>query len=187
MPPEIEEKFLSELTHEEQDFVQFLQDQFYWIKPQGILEIGSGWGIFTMSALLYTNAIITTIDKQPRQTLPDFDRRIREYGDGRVVFIPGESQKIVPRLSPEKFDFIYIDGSHLYQDVKQDINNCWALLTPRGVMMLDDVFHKHNYDMEDGDNIYGVGRALWEWAKEHGKKITIYPSVHGVAVIGEAI
>ena len=34
----------------------------------------------------------------------------------------------------EKFDLIYIDGSHIYSDVKKDIDSCLSFLKPNGYL-----------------------------------------------------
>jgi predicted O-methyltransferase YrrM len=38
----------------------------------------------------------------------------------------------------DKYDIIYIDGSHEYKDVLNDANNCWKLLNDDGIMIFDD-------------------------------------------------
>ena len=43
---------------------------------------------------------------------------------------------------PGTFDLIYIDGSHVYKDVKRDLDNAWPLLNVGGIMCGDDLEHQ---------------------------------------------
>lgn len=56
------------------------------------------------------------------------------------------------------FDVIYIDASHEYKNVRQDLEAWWPLLRPGGVMFGDDYIV----------GCPGVIRAACEWA-EHVK------------------
>jgi len=42
------------------------------------------------------------------------------------------------KRNKKKFDLIIIDGSHLYKDVKSDIDNCKKLLNENGILIIDD-------------------------------------------------
>ena len=42
------------------------------------------------------------------------------------------------KRNKKKFDLIIIDGSHLYKDVKSDIDNCKNLLNENGILIIDD-------------------------------------------------
>jgi predicted O-methyltransferase YrrM len=78
----------------------------------------------------------------------------------------------------EKFDLVYIDGCHRYQEVKEDLLNCWGKVKKEGVIILDDFFHKHNWTGK-----YGITRAVSEVAKEKNKEYHVYPAAHGVVQI----
>lgn len=182
-----QEQFLSELSGEEKEWTAWLSELLADMqpRPRRILEVGSGWGIFTTACLMWSEASVTTIDSQPLSALPDFKKRIDAFGQDRVRFIHGSSQQELPKLSIERFDLAFVDGSHVYQDVIADIPNTWRLLNQRGIMLLDDVFHHHNYEWwpEKNQTVYGVGRALWEWSRANNIEYTIYPLVHGIAEI----
>jgi predicted O-methyltransferase YrrM len=57
------------------------------------------------------------------------------------------------------FDFIFIDASHSKNDVYDDATLAWKLLVPGGIMLFDDVLHKHNYDNQYGV-MHDIGRFL---------------------------
>jgi len=54
-------------------------------------------------------------------------------GDDSVDFVGGEVQATKP-----KYDFIYIDGSHIARDVLTDACMAWPLLKKGGIMVFDD-------------------------------------------------
>ena len=45
----------------------------------------------------------------------------------------------------EKFDVIYIDGSHESMQVYKDINNAWNFLNAGGILICDDYFYGNIY------------------------------------------
>ena len=59
-----------------------------------------------------------------------------------VVLHKGYSYDVLPNLE-KKFDFIYIDGAHDYDSVKQDIELALPLLKPRGILAGHDYQPEH--------------------------------------------
>ena len=55
----------------------------------------------------------------------------------KTIFYPFNKNDI-PKNSEKKFDVIYIDGSHLYKDVKKDLNNSIKCLNRNGILICDD-------------------------------------------------
>lgn len=65
-----------------------------------------------------------------------------------------------------KFDFVFIDGLHTYDQVKKDLYNYDKLIRKGGVVACHDYNH----------TAYpGVAKAIDEFAKEHNTKIVICP------------
>jgi predicted O-methyltransferase YrrM len=62
----------------------------------------------------------------------------------KVDTIVGKSQEILPSHingsipSKDVFDFVYVDGSHIGEDVFQDCDNGFRLLKEGGIMAMDD-------------------------------------------------
>ena len=113
-----------------------------------MLEIGAFEGRTTsFAARLFPNARIVCVD--PWTDYPEmselsraeasFRQNIAEFCD-RVRPIKGFSHAILPRLldEGERFDVIFIDGSHAYADVVIDSLFSWKLLRPGGVLIWDD-------------------------------------------------
>lgn len=68
-----------------------------------------------------------------------FCRRIRGY-EQRVRVLRGESRFALPRLvlDGDRFDWVYVDGSHEAPDVLRDSVHALDLLRPGGVIIWDD-------------------------------------------------
>lgn len=59
--------------------------------------------------------------------------------ENKLEIIKGNSQEVLLNLkTKEIYDFIYIDGSHIAEDVFQDCNNSFRLLKKGGIMAMDD-------------------------------------------------
>lgn len=67
---------------------------------------------------------------------------------GRVTLIEGASQVALRKLPAASQDIVYIDGSHTAPDVLEDMVLCWRLLSPGGLMILDDYRWKGFRDPE---------------------------------------
>jgi predicted O-methyltransferase YrrM len=139
---------------------KFTQDWFYyhserWGKHFGhlagephlrFLEVGCFEGRCTCwlleNILTHETSTIVCVDPftvtHPRQE-EYFDFNIGETGGAyKVVKLRGGSQDVLKFLSPESYDFIYVDGSHYADDVLQDAVLCWRLLKRDGVIVFDD-------------------------------------------------
>ena len=178
------EQFLAELNDPGREQVRCLESIVAEVKPQLILEIGSGWGVSAVSFLRTTKARLITID--PITNLVDFERRITSMGfKDRVKRIIGRSGSPPPRYEKEPhhivntlketFDLIFIDGSHEYAFVKEDFFNCLKIIKPKGAIVLDDFYHEHNWTGK-----YGVAKAVCEVAKEKKLQFRVYPAAHGI-------
>ena len=122
--------------------------------PIRILEIGSWEGRSTLFFLTYfPHAQLTAVDtwagsdewhyyatSDLRELEARFDYNVGT-GGSRVTKRKGSSLKVLPQLLEEdqKFDLIYVDGSHLAEDALTDSINAWRLLKQDGMIIFDDV------------------------------------------------
>ncbi len=122
-------------------------------RPSNILELGSFEGL-SASFLLWRlpEARVTCVDTfagSPEHLALDLDRsRLEDTFDhnvglvdaARVRKLSGKSADVLLELrhGGERFDFIYVDASHLALDVIVDAALAWALLVPGGVLVFDD-------------------------------------------------
>lgn len=69
-----------------------------------------------------------------------FSHNIKASGFSDIVEVKrGWSKDILPTLSKEYFDLIFVDGSHFYEDVLLDLKNSAFLLKDGGVICGDDL------------------------------------------------
>jgi predicted O-methyltransferase YrrM len=120
--------------------------------PVRILEIGSWEGRSTLFFLSYfTQGHLTAVD--PWADRDDyegdvdlsnyearFDRNLAPCAT-RLTKRKGSSLQVLPQLLDEdqKYDVIYVDGSHFADDVLIDGVNAWRLLKQGGIMIFDDL------------------------------------------------
>lgn len=83
--------------------------------------------------------------------------KFKEYEN--VTIIKDNSSNALPNLIKmgKKFDMVYVDASHHYEDVSQDILNASILLRSSGILAIND----YVYDVENEQ--YGVIEATNEF------------------------
>jgi len=125
------------------------------------LEIGAAWGVSALAIL----------DAQDKGTLLSVDKDVTAFGKREVQAVgkwdhryalTNESSDHFWARNQQTFDLIYIDGSHLYDDVRNDFFEAWKVLNDGGLLIGDDICHPANKTGE-----YGVSLAVWEFVKEH--------------------
>ena len=69
----------------------------------------------------------------------------------RVKGIKGDSLEVLMNMikTNDKYDFVYVDGSHLALDCFADLILSWELLNKRGIMAIDD--YLYNYEPNNGN------------------------------------
>lgn len=69
-----------------------------------------------------------------------FKRNIEQAGIASMVdFRIGTTRDVAPSLEGESFDIVYVDGSHLCDDVRYDIEQAGQLLRAGGLLTGDDL------------------------------------------------
>lgn len=122
--------------------------------PVNILEIGSWEGRSALFFLTYfTQGHLTAVDSwkfdsdnvynntpEFQNSEARFDANLAPYA-ARLTKRKGSSRQVLPQLLDEeqKFDVIYVDGSHLSDDVLTDGMYAWRLLKQGGVVIFDDL------------------------------------------------
>ena len=126
--------------------------------PQNILEIGTHDGrCASILATLFPQSKITTIDLRDDDPIfngtygreKDIDRFIKIRNERikvhkNINFIQRNSLELTFLKHFENQDLIWVDGSHGYPTVTSDITNCLRILSPKGILMCDDVWKKLN-------------------------------------------
>jgi predicted O-methyltransferase YrrM len=122
--------------------------------PVRILEIGSWEGRSTLFFLTYfTQGHLTAVDpwadrvdhhykatRESREREARFDGNLAPCA-ARLTKRKGSSLHVLPQLLDEqqKFDVVYVDGSHFADDVLTDGINAWRLLKQGGILIFDDL------------------------------------------------
>jgi protein-L-isoaspartate O-methyltransferase len=111
-----------------------------------VLELGSYCGKSTiwMARVAKSVTCVDTFDGRAcgvreRETFKDFVANIRRYGVVEKIDVrQGRNEDIVPTLPDASFDFIFIDASHDFFSVKNDIALALPKLTPGGLIAFHD-------------------------------------------------
>ncbi len=143
-------------------------------KYTNALEIGAAWGISALAILhAQPSGLLMSVDSSTRIRAPE---EVKNAGlQDRYSYSIERSDEFWDR-NKQTYDLIYIDGSHLYKDVKNDLYKAWDCLESRGLLLLDDYTHKYNVEQD-----YGVSLAVCEFL--YDKKIKrILPTKHVLAI-----
>lgn len=159
-------------------------------RPLRVLEVGSGWGIFSRTCLEFGSSKVelTTIDKRDPKVMIDFNRSTDGF-EFRFERITADSLVFLPAKVGSwdgYFDLVFVDGDHGYEATLSDMSHGWRFLAPGGMLMVDDVFHKYNWIMEERegkDFNFGVTRAMWDFLRVRGEPATIKCVGQGVVCI----
>lgn len=98
-------------------------------------------------------------------TQKDYESVLKKFENIHTVVINRcYSYEAVKGYENSFFDFIYHDASHLYEDIKRDLNDWLPKLIPGGLMC------GHDYIQHES---FGVIQAVDEFCKEHNFEMII--------------
>lgn len=145
---------------------QYAQEIYELVKLSNYkeaLEIGSCWGVSALSILTAGEGHLTAVDSGKTHFLNETE--LNGFTE-RCTYHEMRSDNFWQN-NKKKFDLIYIDGSHLYDDVKNDLFEAWKVVNPKGLLMWDDYDHPANrkVDLNQKFSEYGVSLASWEFIK----------------------
>ena len=78
--------------------------------------------------------------------------------------IKGNSNDILKKIDMSKIDYVFLDGGHDYDTVKNDLNNCIGVINKNGTILCDD------YNLSYAP---GVRKAIDEFVKINNFKCDI--------------
>tara|TARA_B110000971_G_scaffold14733_1_gene13623 strand:- start:202 stop:828 length:627 start_codon:yes stop_codon:yes gene_type:complete len=81
-----------------------------------------------------------------------------------VYLIKGNSNKLLPKIDMSKIDYVFLDGGHAYETVKNDLYYSKAVLHNNGTILCDD------YNLSYAP---GVKKAIDEFISENNFKSKI--------------
>ena len=84
--------------------------------------------------------------------------------DKNVHLIKGNSNKLLQKIDMSKIDYVFLDGGHAYETVKNDLESCIPVIDNNGTVLCDD------YDLSYAP---GVKKAIDEFISENNFKSKI--------------
>lgn len=134
------------------------------------VEVGVSWGYFSKFILVNTDMKLYSVDPwEDNQELSNSGKAytntvnlLKEFGD-RSVMIKGYSPEVTNQFEDESIDFVYIDGLHTYDAVKDDLNGWYSKIRSGGIIA------GHDYSIIDWEEVYN---AVNEFISE--KNIILY-------------
>ena len=81
-----------------------------------------------------------------------------------IHLIKGNSNKILSKIDMKKIDYVFLDGGHEYNTVKNDLESCKKVILNNGVVLCDD------YDLSYAP---GVKKAIDEFIEKYNFKSSI--------------
>jgi len=135
------------------------------LKPRQVLEIGTfeGKSTVTLAANTPDNAQIFTMCLPREQCRFQVGKLIADSGfQDRITQIACNSKEYDFSQLP-KMDLVFIDGDHRYDGVKSDSRNAFSILSPRGVIIWDDIDRCH----------LGATKAAMEACEEQGCQMAL--------------
>ncbi len=104
----------------------------------GLFQGGSALWMLE-NVLTHPGARLTGIDVFSGKLKEIFFANLELSGQAPKATVLNEpSRTALPKLSGQRFDIIYVDGSHYAPDALADAVLCWPLLKEGGVMVIDD-------------------------------------------------
>jgi predicted O-methyltransferase YrrM len=116
--------------------------------PRTVLEIGTerGGTFFLFSLIAAPDALLVSVDL-PREDLKTWRKLCARLGmKGQTVSVidgdshaPLTAESVYRVLGGRKVDFLFIDGNHNYEDVRQDFENYVGFLNDPGLVAFHDI------------------------------------------------
>lgn len=136
--------------------------------PEGFsaLEVGAAWGFSTLAILEAGASSLVSVDPN---ILIEAGKEVEANGyKDKWTWDCTRSENHWNENS-QTYDLIYIDGSHLYKDVKNDLYEAWPRVNAGGLLLADDWDHKNNniVDVNGEFAKYGVSLACWEFLRDN--------------------
>ena len=82
---------------------------------------------------IYYNYIVR-IDPYSIQSVLKLLRKFQK----NVNIIKGDSREVLKEISLDKFDYVFLDGGHKYETVKNDLENLTQIINNKGTIFCDD-------------------------------------------------
>lgn len=135
-------------------------------KPQRVLEIGTedGGTLYHWLQNAKPGTKVISVDIEDHE-VPWMEWNPDDV-DCELIIADSHSEATVKKVASEgPFDWVFIDGSHIYEEVAEDWLTYRDLCTPQAIVLLHDIALKRSYP-ETGQ-VAGV-RKLWREIQAQG-------------------
>ena len=109
------------------------------------------------------NLYFNFIKRQNPYSLEAVEDLLKKFKNN-VSLIKGNSNKILKKIDMSKIDYVFLDGGHDYQTVKNDLDCCREVIINGGTILCDD------YDLSYAP---GVKKAIDEFSSKNDLKCSI--------------
>ena len=103
------------------------------------------------------------IKKQNPYSLEAVKDLLKKF-EKNIHLIQGNSNKVLKKIDMSKIDYVFLDGGHEYNTVKNDLDNCIEVVKKGGTVLCDD------YNLGSAP---GVKRAIDEFVEKNQLNIEI--------------
>ena len=111
----------------------------------------------------FKNIYFKYIKKQDPYSLEAVHDLLKNFKDN-VHLIKGNSNKILKKMDMSKIDYVFLDGGHEYETVKNDLKYCLDVIKNSGTILCDD------YNLSYAP---GVKKAIDEFVTQNKLKCEI--------------
>ncbi len=95
------------------------------------------------------------IKRQDPYTIEAVEDLLRKFKEN-IYLIKGNSNTVLKKIDMSKIDYVFLDGGHDYETVKNDLNCCSSVIDNNGTILCDD------YNLSYAP---GVKKAIDEFVK----------------------
>ena len=110
------------------------------------------------------NIYFNYIKKQNPYSKEAVEDLLKKYKNN-ITLIKGNSNLVLKKIDMSKIDFVFLDGGHAYETVKNDLECCLDVVNSNGTVLCDD------YDL--GAQAPEVKRAIDEFVQKNNFKCEI--------------
>jgi len=94
-------------------------------------------------------------------------KKLLKKFEKNIDIIKGDSNEVLKKINTDKIDYVFLDGGHKYETVKEDLKNLTNVINNNGIILCDD------YNLTYAP---GVRKAIDEYIIKHDYKLRIYNS-----------
>ena len=88
------------------------------------------------------------IKKQNPYSKEAVEDLLKKFKDN-ITLIKGNSNLILKKIDMSKIDYVFLDGGHTYETVKNDLECCLEVVQSNGTIMCDDYNFGHLPDVKN--------------------------------------